>query len=180
MNVNELIAKRWSPKIFLDKPVENDKLKILFEATRWAASSMNEQPWRFIVCEKSNTKAYRQMLEVLMEGNQSWAKTAPVLICVVAKCKFEHKNRDNKHAFYDTGQAVATFTLQAAGLDLYVRQMGGFYPDKTREYFKIPESFEPVVVLALGYADQAAKPERVRMEKHAWVFHECFGESRNF
>src|SRR3954451_10805439 len=82
--VHELIAKRWSPRAFADTPVEPEKLRSLFEAARWAASSGNEQPWRYIVATKSSQPEYDRLLSVLVERTQLWAKSAPVLALSVA------------------------------------------------------------------------------------------------
>src|SRR3954467_9704163 len=82
--VHELITKRWSPRAFADRAVEPEKLRSIFEAARWAASSGNEQPWRFIVATKAEPAAYDRMLSVLNPKNQTWAKSAPVLGLSVA------------------------------------------------------------------------------------------------
>ncbi len=180
MEPNELITKRWSPRAFFNKTVEEEKLQTLFEATRWTPSSMNEQPWRFVLVEKKNKEAFDNIIDTLMDGNKDWASTAPVLICVAAKCRFDYRDLENRHAIYDTGQAVATFTLQATDLGLYVRQMGGFTPEKAKKNLQIPDGFEPIVILALGYANQDSKPERTRNEKQTWVFENRFGQNKDF
>src|SRR4029078_5333588 len=77
--VHELIAMRWSPYGFADKPVPRADLQSLFEAVRWAPSSYNEQPWRYIIATKDNLAEVERLLGCLVEGNQTWAKDAPVL-----------------------------------------------------------------------------------------------------
>lgn len=147
--VYPLIQKRWSPRAFADRPVEPEKLLSLLEAARWAPSSGNGQPWHFLLGVKG-TSAHTALVEIIKEGNLPWAAQAPVLMLTVANMTTS-SGRLNTHAFYDVGLAVMNLTLQATALDLYVHQMGGFYPDKARERFAIPEGFEPVTALAIGY-----------------------------
>lgn len=96
------------------------------------------------------TQAHTALVEVLKEGNASWAAQAPVLMLAVAKMTTS-SGHPNAHAFYDVGLAVMNLTLQATALDLYVHQMGGFYPERARQRFAIPEDFEPVTAIAIGY-----------------------------
>jgi nitroreductase len=149
--IHQLISERWSPRSFADRPVEPEKIRALFEAARWAASSFNGQPWRFIVATKDDAANYKRVLDSFVEFNQSWAKNAPVLAISVANLKFDHNGEPNRHAFHDVGQAAATLALQAEALGLAVHQMAGILPDKAREIFEIPEGYEAVAGLAIGY-----------------------------
>ena len=158
--VIEPIAKRWSPRAFADRPVEKEKLLSVLEAARWAASSYNEQPWRFIVATRDEPEAFEKLLSCLREGNQGWAKGAPVLLLGLVKKTFSNSGGDNRHARHDLGQAVAQLTLQAVALDLYVHQMAGILPDKAQEVFEVPDEFEVVSGIALGYVgDPETLPE---------------------
>jgi len=163
--IHELLAKRWSPRTFSSRPVEQEKLTQIFEAARWAPSCYNAQPWSFIVARREDAEGYNRLLSTLMEANRQWAAQAPVLILAVAKLDFDHAPRPNRHAFYDLGQAVANLTVQATALELRVHQMGGFDPAAARELFAVPKGYEPVAVLALGYqegppADPAARTRK--------------------
>ena len=149
--IHSLIGERWSPRAFADRPVEAEKLRGLFEAARWAASSYNGQPWNFIVATKNDPENYQKVLDCFIEFNQGWAKKAPVLAVNVAKLKFEHNGEKNTHAFYDVGQATANLALQAEALGLAVHQMAGILPEKAREIFGIPEGYEAVAGIAIGY-----------------------------
>jgi nitroreductase len=153
--IHSLISERWSPRAFADRPVEPEKLRSLFEAARWAASSYNGQPWHFIVATKHDPENYKKVLECFVEFNQSWAKNAPVLALSVAKLKFDHNSEKNTHAFYDVGQATATLAIQAEELGLAVHQMAGILPEKAREIFGIPEGYEAVAGIAIGYPGDA-------------------------
>lgn len=149
----EVIKKRWSPRAFANKEVATEKLQQIFEAARWAPSSGNGQPWRFIVTQKGSD-AFENMLDTLAEGNKVWAKEAPILILAVAETTLAREgkpSRENRHAFHDVGQAVANMSLQAINLDLYLHQMAGFSFEKAQKVFEIPPEFTPVTVIALGY-----------------------------
>jgi nitroreductase len=166
--IHELIRRRWSPRAFSELPVEPDKLLILFEAARWAASSSNEQPWAFLVATRADTKNYEDMLGVLVEFNRGWANKAPVLILTLAHTQFEKDGRPNRHAFYDLGQAAANLALQATALGLTTHPMAGFNVEAARERFAVPAGWEPVSVIALGYpGDLDSLTEKLRQRETA-------------
>lgn len=149
--MNELIAKRKSIRAFSEQKVAPEKLELLFEAARWAPSSANEQPWRFIVATQENPEHFQALLACLNEGNRRWAKDASVLILTVAKMSFSHSGKPNRYAFHDLGLALGNLTIQATALDLFVHPMAGFDDAKARKDLQIPEDFEPVVIAAIGY-----------------------------
>jgi nitroreductase len=166
--IHQLISHRWSPRIFENRAVEPEKLRSLFEAARWAASSYNAQPWSFIVATKDDPANYQRILDCFIEFNQGWARSAPVLALSVAQMKFGHNNQPNSHAFHDVGQAAATLQIQAEELGLAVHQMAGILPDKAREIFKIPEGHDVVAGFAIGYPGDAENlPEQLREKEVA-------------
>jgi nitroreductase len=148
--VAELILKRWSPRAFADKAVLIDDVKKLFEAAQWAASSFNEQPWRFLVGHRGD-ETYTKIFDSLVEFNQGWAKSAPLLILSVGKKTFTQNGHHNHYSLHDTGAATAYLSLQAAALGLHTHSMGGFSQDKVREVFAIPDDFVVGAVTAVGY-----------------------------
>jgi nitroreductase len=150
--IHPLIEKRWSPRAFSNKRIDSDTLRSILEAARWAPSSYNEQPWSFIVATKDDPAEYERLLSCLVPGNQEWAQQAPVLMLSVARMSFERNANPNRHAFHDVGLAVANLILQAMSMDIYAHPMGGFDRDKARETYNIPEGYEPVAGIALGYA----------------------------
>jgi nitroreductase len=161
--IHGLIARRWSPRAFDERPVEPDKLKSLFEAARWGPSSNNEQPWRFIVGTKETPSDHDRLLACLVEGNRKWAFRAPVLILSVVSLNFEDDGKLNRHAFHDTGMAVENLVLQATALGLQVHQMAGFDVEKARATCLIPTGFDPVAMVAVGYpGDSAVLPDYLR------------------
>jgi nitroreductase len=166
--IHDLISHRWSPRAFEARPVEPEKLRSLFEAARWAASSYNAQPWYFIVGTKDDPENYKKVLESFVEFNQGWAKSAPAVVLSVAAHKMPHDGSTNRHAFHDVGQAAATLALQATALGLQVHQMAGILPDKAREIFSIPADFEAVAGFAIGYPAAAdTLPEHLREREKA-------------
>ncbi len=153
VKIHELIQTRWSPRAFdPDKPVSQDDLLALLEAARWAPSCFNDQPWRFIVCNKSTDETgWQNAFATLAEKNQRWAKNAPVLILAVAMDNFNHNGLPNRWAMYDTGAASMSLCLQATALGLIVHQMGGFNVEKAREVFYLPDDCKPMAMMAVGY-----------------------------
>jgi nitroreductase len=149
--VLDVIKNRWSPLSFSEKPVEEEKIRDMFEAASCSPSSMNEQPWIFIIASKNDRETFDDFASFLVDSNKAWAKDAWALIVTLARTKFAYKNRPNTYAFHDTGLAVSNMVTQAMSLDIYAHQMGGFLPDKIREYFSLPPGLEPVSVIAIGY-----------------------------
>jgi nitroreductase len=144
------VLARWSPRSFANRDVSPADLRKLFEAAHWAASSYNEQPWRFLVGLR-NSSTYKKIFSALIGFNQSWAASAPVLILGVASSKFSHNGTDNRHALYDLGAASSYLTLQAAALGLTSHQMAGYDQAAARQAFGIPEDYLLGAVIALGY-----------------------------
>jgi nitroreductase len=145
-----LLAERWSPRAFAARPVEAEKLRILFEAARWAPSSFNEQPWSFVICRKDDATGFENLAACLNPGN-AWAKEVPVLGLSVASLNFARNNAPNRHAWHDVGLAMGHLLAQASSMGIYVHQMAGFSPEKARQALGIPETHAPVAMFALGY-----------------------------
>lgn len=150
----DLIAQRFSPRAFAERPVEQHKLLSVLEAARWAPSANNQQPWRFIATERGSAP-FEALVACLRPGNLTWAPQAPVLILMVAHTRFEAKGdkpaRENLYAWHDLGLATGKLLLQAAALGLHTHLMAGFDREQARRTFAIPDGFEPVTVLAIGY-----------------------------
>lgn len=163
----EPILHRWSPRAYADKPVPAEDLKRGFEAARWAASSFNEQPWRFIVGRRGDA-TFQKILDALVPGNQAWAKNVPVLILSVARKHFAHNGQINRHSWHDTGAAMANFAVQITALGLHSHSMAGFDHEKAKAAFDIPDDVETVAVTAVGYqGDPDSLPEGPRKSEVA-------------
>ena len=161
----QVLAERWSPYGFDDRPVREADLRSLFEAARWAPSSYNEQPWRYLVATKENPREFERLLLCLVEGNQAWAKAAPVLALGIVSLRFAKNNKDNRAAVHDLGLASGNLVIEATSRGLSVHQMIGLLPEKAREVFQIPEHYEAWTALAIGYKTDAAKREEVVDER---------------
>lgn len=178
-DVLDLIKERWSPRAFADRSVSDETLLQLLEAARWAPSSYNEQPWRFIVAKREQTDAFDRLLNCLNEKNQQWARHAPVLMLTIAKQHFSRNNKLNAHAWHDVGLAMGQLAIQATALDLHVHQMAGILSEKARETYKIPDEFEVVAGVAIGYYGEPEgelKP-RSRRPLEELVFGDVWGKS---
>ncbi|WKV13812.1 nitroreductase family protein [Marivirga harenae] len=147
----ELLKKRRSTVAFSDQEVTKNQLEEIFEATRWAASCFNEQPWRFIVAKKSHHELFNKVLSGINENNQTWAKNAPVLMLTFAKKTFEKNDKPNMHHMHDLGLAVGNMSAQATAMGLYLHQMAGIVRDNIQRDFDIPDDYEIVSGIALGY-----------------------------
>ena len=184
--IHDLLEKRFSPRAFSSRPVEEEKLRKLFEAARSAPSSYNEQPWRFVIGTRQNPEAFVRLLDTLAGPNRAWAQHAPVLVLSVAKLDFTHNGQPNRHAWYDVGQAAAYLTVQATALGLYVHQMAGFDAARARQLLGIPQGYEPVAVMAVGYlgGPEAAselqrhhnRPQRARKPLDSLAFDGTWGK----
>ena len=165
--VNELIAKRWSARAFSTEPVERSKLLSILEAARWAPSSKNEQPWRYIIFTKENPVRLMEAQSVLLESN-SYAKRAPILICAIARKNYSEGEKYNRLHFHDLGAANENMFLEAFNQGLIMHEMGGFDVQRAIEIFRIPDDFEVGVMIAIGYQDKnSVLPERFREKAYS-------------
>ena len=166
--VNELIQNRWSPRAFSDKLVPQEVLRSLFEAARWAPSSNNEQPWAYIVATKDDPENFEKSLGALVEFNANWAKKAPVLVIAVAELAFAKSNAPNRNAQYDVGAASLQLSIEATARGLVVHQMAGFDPETAKEAYDIPQGWEPIAAMAIGYpGDASSLPEPLQSREKA-------------
>ncbi|MHC4891161.1 MAG: nitroreductase family protein [Planctomycetota bacterium] len=161
--VLEIIVSRWSPYAFDDRPVSDEDLLSLFEAARWAPSSYNEQPWHYIVAKKEDSEEIEAMLSCLVEGNRIWAKNAPVLALGITRLNFVRNNKPNRAAIHVLGLASMNLVLEATARNISVHQMIGIEPERIRTVYHVPEGFEPMTGLAIGYAAESdILPEELR------------------
>ena len=184
----DVIKRRWSPRAFeADRPVEAHKLRCLFEAARWAASSFNEQPWVFFVARQEDGPAFEQALSCLVEGNQQWARHAPVLMLTATRKAFTRNGKPNRVHQHDLGLAMGNLTVQATAMGLFLHQMAGIVPARVRQVYALPEQYEPQTGCAIGYPGEpeqldeslreAELAERQRKALGEFVFNGRFGEA---
>jgi nitroreductase len=160
--IPELILRRWSPRAFAEREIPAADLEKLFVAASWAASSFNEQPWRFFLGRRGDG-TYKKIFDSLMEFNQGWAKHAPVLLLSVGKKVFSHNGSPNAYGLHDTGAATANLMLQATSLGLHAHSMAGFDKEKARDSFGVPPEYDMGAATAIGYlGDPTSLPEQYR------------------
>jgi len=155
--IHELITNRWSPYKFADRLVSNEDLLSLFEAARWAPSSYNEQPWRFIMATKSQPQEFEKLLSCLVPANQEWAKNASVLALGITHLTFDRNGKENKAAIHDLGAAVSHLSFEATARGISVHQMIGIEPEDARTAYAIPNEYEVLTAFAIGYSDLSEK-----------------------
>lgn len=166
--VLDVIQKRRSRRAYADRMVEAEKIRSLFEAARWAPSSLNEQPWFYIYATREQEALWNKIYETLKEGNKVWARHAPLLILSLARKNFILFDAPNPSARYDLGAANAFLSLQAAHLGLNVHQIAGFDPKTAVANLGVPDIYEPVIVMAIGYPGAAdTLPENLKAREVA-------------
>jgi nitroreductase len=150
--INSLILNRWSPRAMSEgEELSNEDLMSLFEAARWAPSSSNAQPWRFIYATR-DTEEWNRLFNLLVDFNKSWAKNAAVLVVVVSKKEFEYNGRvlpSVTHQF-DTGAAWENLALEASYRGLVAHALAGFDYEKARRDLDIPEEYDVMAMVAIG------------------------------
>lgn len=168
IDIIDPIKNRWSPRAFSEKEIDDKTLEKIFEAARWAPSSMNEQPWNFIFVRNSDEKNFSKIVDSLTETNKEWASKAPLLIITIAKKFYSRNETENKVALYDVGQAAAYLSLEAMAEGVFVHQMGGFDKTKLKNSFDLPDGYEPVTVIAAGYAgNPETLPEKLKAREYS-------------
>lgn len=153
--VLDVIRRRWSPRTFSDRAVSESDLLACLEAAQWAASTYNEQEWRYLVARRTRRKQFDKALGCLVEMNQRWAKSAAVLIFSIGRTTFARNGKPNPVWQHDVGLASGQLVLQATALGLHAHQMSGIDAAAIRAAYKVPAEFEPVAAIALGYLGRA-------------------------
>ncbi|MGH8781852.1 nitroreductase family protein [Paraburkholderia sp.] len=157
VSIHDLLAGRWSPRAFSNEPVTREQLHSILEAARWAPSSYNAQPWRFVVFDRNTDEAaYKRAFATLVPFNQGWNGPVPVLIAVTAQ-SLTSKGEVNRCAPYDAGAAALALVLQAHALGLATHQMSGIDVSAFRKEFAIPDDVEVIAMIAVGHYGDPAK-----------------------
>lgn len=159
--INPLFLKRWSPRA-LGKDVSKEQLMQLFEAARWAPSSNNLQPWRFIYA-KNGSKYWDKFYNLLVDFNQIWCANAAYLVIIISNNTNPKNNELNKTHSFDSGSAWMSLALQAADMGLITHGMGGFDYNKTKEMLGLTEHYNVEAMFAVASpAELEVIPERMQ------------------
>ena len=162
-DISPMFIHRWSPRA-LGREMEEDELKALFEAARWAPSSYNNQSWRFIYSTYEDEE-FEDFVGLLDEFNESWADSSYALIVLASKKTFDHNGEESITHSFDTGAAWENLALEAARRGLVAHGMQGFDYEKAKEVLDIPEEFEVEAMIAVGSKeDEESLPEDARVE----------------
>ncbi len=185
MKLIEPLSSRFSPMKFIEgKKISKEERNLIFEAARWAPSSYNEQPWRYVYADNTDKEGFNRILSALNEYNQKWAREASMLVVAIASENLAATGKHNNYAWYDTGQSVSQMIVQAASMGVQAHQMGGFDSKRAIDLLNIPSGYSPVSVIAFGYADalenvadsfrERAENPRLRKETGQFVFSSIF------
>lgn len=147
--INSIFINRWSPRAMSGEELSDEELNPLFEAARWAPSSYNEQPWRFIIAKK-NTSNWDKFFDLLVEQNKVWAKNAAVLVVVISRKTFSRNDKPNSVHAFDAGAAWENLALQGAHDGFVVHGMAGFDYDKAKQVLEIPDEYQVQAMIAIG------------------------------
>jgi nitroreductase len=147
--INPLILNRWSPRSMSGEALDDDEIMSLFEAARWAPSSYNNQPWRFIYA-KRNSEHWNRFFNLLMEANKVWAKNAAILVVVISRKNFEFNEKPSVTHQFDSGSAWENLALEASSRGIVAHGMQGFDYKKAGVDLRIPPNFEVMAMIAIG------------------------------
>ena len=147
--INPLFINRWSPRSMTGEDIDDHDLMSLFEAARWAPSSYNNQPWRFIYAKK-NTKSWNKFFNLLDEGNKIWAKDSAVLVVLISRKNFEYNDKPSITHQFDAGAAWENLALEACGRGIATHGMEGFDYQRAKTELGIPESYDVMAMIAIG------------------------------
>jgi nitroreductase len=159
MNFTEIANTRQSCRSYdATKPVEEEKLQAILEATRLAPSACNAQPYHFTVCTGENAKLAAKA--TMGMGMNKFAADAPVLI-VVSEAAYSKsaamgaKVKKNDYRSMDIGIAVAYLTAEATAQGLSTCILGWLDDSKLRELCHLDAPVR--LVITLGYAKEDDK-----------------------
>lgn len=160
--INPLILKRHSPRAMSGEPVTKQELMQLFEAARWAPSSFNNQPWRFVYGFR-DTPAWDKLFALLVPANQVWVTNGAVLVLAISSNLFSYNNKLSRTHSFDTGAACENFALQGNSQGFVIHGMEGFDYDAARRVFNIPDTYTVEAMFCVGKpGDPQQLPEKLR------------------
>lgn len=163
--IDKLFLERWSPRAMTGAAMPYEELLTLFEAARWAPSSYNNQPWRMLYAHRES-EHWQTFFDLMVEGNQAWAKNASVLVLFIAKTTFDFNGKPSITYSFDAGAAWENFALQGSLKGYVVHGMQGFDYERARTALKIPEGFKVEAMVAVGFpAEPEVLPEQLEKKE---------------
>lgn len=160
--IQEIILNRWSPRAFSQEPVSDTELMTIFESARWAQSSYNNQPWRFIYTRK-DSNFWPQFVDLLTPGNRVWAQNASVLLVVLSKKTFDSNGKPSRTHTFDSGAAAQNMALQGTSMGIIVHGMEGFDYHRAKTELEVPDDYQVEAMFAIGKpGDKKELPEKLQ------------------
>jgi len=164
--VDDLFLRRWSPRAMSGEAIPREQLMRLFEAAKWAPSSYNGQPWRFVYATRDSDR-WDAFFDLMVEFNRSWCKNAAALVVICARTTFEWNGKPAETHAFDAGAAWMSLALQGARDGLVVHGMQGFDYDRAATVVGLPDEHAVLAMCAIGRpGDVDDLPEGAR-EKEA-------------
>lgn len=160
-----ILLNRHSSRALSGELVSDEELNTLFEAARWAASSFNEQPWRYVYAMKGDVE-WQKFFDLLLPANQVWAKAASVLIIVLSDKNFSFNGTFSPTHSYDTGAAGQNMALQGFAMGLIVHAIGGFDFARARDLLTVPDQYAVEAMIAVGRPGSVSElPEKLQQRE---------------
>lgn len=152
-SIDPIFTRRWSPRAFTGEAISEAELLSFLEAARWAPSSHNAQPWRFIYA-RASTPSWEPIFESLGIFNREWAQRASALIVVLSKTQWIPPGKTEiepiaSHSF-DAGAAWASLAFQATLAGWHAHGIGGFDRPRLRSVLSVPTDHAIEAVIAIG------------------------------
>ena len=147
-DVDDSFLKRYSPRAMSGEKISEEELMTLFDAARWAPSSSNIQPWRFIYAMR-DTPEFETLFSFLIQFNKDWCVRAGALIVTVSK-KTRSKGEPSITHSFDTGAAWENFALQASSMNILAHGMSGFDYKMAKEKLSVPDDYSVEMMIAVG------------------------------
>lgn len=163
--IDPQFIQRWSPRAFSAEAIAEETLLSFFEAARWAPSSFNSQPWRFLYARR-DTPNWQRYLDLLSEFNRGWAQSASALVILLSKTTLASASGEERPALshsFDSGAAWAQLALQASLSGWHAHGIAGFDKELTRQALGVPEGFAVQIAVAIGKpGDKSILPESLQ------------------
>jgi len=161
-DIDPIFPTRWSPRAMSGEKIEKEELLELLEAARWAPSSYNEQPWRFVYALR-DTKEWDTFFGFIFDGNKVWCGNAAALVVMISKRNFEMNGKVNNNHSFDTGAAWENLALQGSMKGLVVHCMAGFDHESAKELLEIPDEYDIEAMAAIGkHGELEVLPQKLR------------------
>jgi nitroreductase len=148
----DVILNRWSSRAMTGQPLSNTELMSLFEAARWAPSSYNNQPWRFIYATNDD-KEFSTFLDIMVDVNRAWCEKASVAMVLCSKKHFEYNGKYSRTHSFDAGSAWENLAIQGVSMGLVIHALEGFDYDRARKELNIPDEYDIECMIVAGKKD---------------------------